>query len=40
VMRLLEERQKNTVVGSVKAEKRRPASPARHAAESQAPRSP
>ncbi len=39
VMRLLEERQKNTVVGSVKPE-RRPASPATHAAESPAQQSP
>jgi hypothetical protein len=38
-MRLLEERQKNTVVGSVKPE-RRPASPATHAAESPAQQSP
>ena len=39
VMTLLEERQKNTVVGNIKVGKR-PASPATHAAESPAPRNP
>jgi len=39
VMRLLEERQQNTVVGDIKVGKR-PASPPTHAAGSPAPRSP